>query len=140
MIVVGEDVAVPKSQGALTGRRGLAGTVLVYKIAGHLATTGASLNEVEFIASLISNSIGTIGMGLDHCHVYGTATSTESYLKDDEAELGMGIVSLIVPTQMKFRCFSPQCVTSAVLLTLSFVRSITSREFRRSLQFLQPRN
>lgn len=93
MIVVGEDVAVPKSQGALTGRRGLAGTVLVYKVAGHLATTGASLNEVEFIASLVSNSIGTIGMGLDHCHVFGTTASTESYLKEDEAELGMGIVS-----------------------------------------------
>ena len=34
------DVSVGKEQGKLAGRRGLAGTVLVYKIAGALAAQG----------------------------------------------------------------------------------------------------
>jgi dihydroxyacetone kinase len=89
---VGDDVSVPRSQGALTGRRGLAGTVLTYKIAGSLATKGASLDEVEYLAKLVSDNCGTMGMGLEHCHVPGTEKS-EEYLKDNEAEIGMGIVS-----------------------------------------------
>lgn len=35
--LAGDDVAVPRSQGALTGRRGLAATVLVYKVSLKLA-------------------------------------------------------------------------------------------------------
>lgn len=49
--------------------RGLAGTVLVYKIAGALANRGARLDAVYDIAEWISQRIGTIGVGLDHCHV-----------------------------------------------------------------------
>ena len=40
MVVVGEDVAVGREQGGIVGRRGLAATVLVYKIAGALAAKG----------------------------------------------------------------------------------------------------
>ena len=40
MVVVGDDVSVGKEAGGLVGRRGLAGTVLVYKIAGALASQG----------------------------------------------------------------------------------------------------
>lgn len=40
MVVVGEDVAVGREQGGIVGRRGLAATVLVYKIAGALAAQG----------------------------------------------------------------------------------------------------
>ncbi|KAJ8297036.1 Dihydroxyacetone kinase 2 [Rhodotorula toruloides] len=90
MVVVGDDVSVPRSQGALTGRRGLTGTVLVYKLAGALAAQGASLDEVEFVAKSVAERCGTIGMGLEHCHVPGTEKG-EAYLKDDEAEIGMGI-------------------------------------------------
>lgn len=92
MVVVGDDVSVPRSQGALTGRRGLTGTVLVYKLAGALAVQGASLDEVDFVAKAVAERCGTIGMGLEHCHVPGTEQG-EAYLKDDEAEIGMGIVS-----------------------------------------------
>lgn len=49
--------------------RGLAGTVLVYKIAGALAHRGASLEEVYDIAQWVASRIGTIGVGLEHCHV-----------------------------------------------------------------------
>lgn len=76
----------------MTGRRGLAGTVLTYKIAGALASKGATLDEVEMLAKVVSENCGTMGMGLEHCHVPGTEKS-EDYLGENEAEIGMGIVS-----------------------------------------------
>lgn len=94
LVVVGDDVSVPREQGALTGRRGLAGTVLVYKLAGALAAAddGAhSLGEIEHLARTVAESSGTMGMGLEHCHVPGT-DKAEAYLGEDEAEIGMGIV------------------------------------------------
>ncbi|KAI9511391.1 dihydroxyacetone kinase 1 [Russula earlei] len=80
-LVVGDDVAVGKTQGSIVGRRGLAGTVLVYKIAGALAQNGASLDEVYTVAEWASRNIATIGVGLEHCHVPGTL----------KFEIGMGI-------------------------------------------------
>lgn len=89
-VVVADDVAVGRSQGKIVGRRGLAGTCLVYKIAGAHAKRGASLNEVYDIAEWVSSRVGTIGVGLEHCHVPGTAAG-ESHLKPSEIEIGMGI-------------------------------------------------
>jgi dihydroxyacetone kinase len=40
MLVVGDDAGVPRSKGGKVGRRGIAGTVLVQKIAGALAAAG----------------------------------------------------------------------------------------------------
>jgi triose/dihydroxyacetone kinase / FAD-AMP lyase (cyclizing) len=88
--------------------RGLAGTVLVYKIAGALAQTGARLDEVYSVAEWVSQNIATIGVGLEHCHVYsgypyneililirysqvpGTIAG-EAHLGSSEIEIGMGI-------------------------------------------------
>ncbi|KAJ6617440.1 dihydroxyacetone kinase [Mycena sp. CBHHK59/15] len=89
-IVAGDDVAVGKSQGGIVGRRGLAGVVLVYKIAGALAAQGASLDEVYNVAQWVSGRIGTIGVGLEHCHVPGTAPPSSS-LSAAEIEIGLGI-------------------------------------------------
>ncbi|GAA5896439.1 dihydroxyacetone kinase [Sporobolomyces salmoneus] len=120
MVVVGDDVAVPRSQGALTGRRGLAGTVLTYKIAGSLATKRASLDEVEFLAKLVSENCGTMGMGLEHCHVPGTEKS-EEYLEDNQAEIGMGIHN-----EPGIRKVSP--IPSAEKLVDEFLSTITNTE------------
>lgn len=49
--------------------RGLAGTVLVYKIAGALANRGSSLNEVYNISQWIASNVATIGVSLGHVHV-----------------------------------------------------------------------
>ena len=68
-MIVGDDVAVGRTQGKIVGRRGLAGTVLVYKIAGALARQGASLEEVYNTAEYITTRLATIGVGLDHCNV-----------------------------------------------------------------------
>ena len=64
--------------------------MLVYKIAGALAKRGGSLDEVDNIAEYVSTHLGTVGVGLEHCHVPGTAAA-ESHLKDNEIEIGMGI-------------------------------------------------
>ena len=49
--------------------RGLAGTVLVYKIAGALAQEGAELDEVHSIAEWVASNVVTIGASLGHVHV-----------------------------------------------------------------------
>ncbi|CAE6466684.1 unnamed protein product [Rhizoctonia solani] len=89
-VVVGDDVSVGKKQGEIVGRRGLAGTVLVYKIAGALAQRGASLEDVHRVAQFVADRLGTIAVGLEHCHVPGTEPGS-THLKDDEIEVGMGI-------------------------------------------------
>ncbi|CUA70658.1 dihydroxyacetone kinase [Rhizoctonia solani] len=89
-VVVGDDVSVGKKQGEIVGRRGLAGTVLVYKIAGALAQRGASLEDVHRVAQVVADRLGTIAVGLEHCHVPGTEPGS-THLKDDEIEVGMGI-------------------------------------------------
>ncbi|KAG6832675.1 hypothetical protein H0H87_000857 [Tephrocybe sp. NHM501043] len=89
-VIVGDDVAVGRTQGSIVGRRGLAGTVLVYKIAEALAHRGASLDEVHNIAQWVASNVATIGVGLDHCHVPGTA-AVSSHLHASEIEIGMGI-------------------------------------------------
>lgn len=89
-LIVGDDVAVGRTQGKIVGRRGLAGTTLVYKVAGHLAAQGAELSEVKRVAQLVAENCATIGSSFAHCHVPGTAKG-ESSLKDGEIEIGMGI-------------------------------------------------
>jgi len=89
-LVVGDDVAVGRTQGSIVGRRGLAGTVLVYKVAGALAERGGPLDEVYGVAEYVANNIATIGCGLEHCHVPGTGRS-ESSIKENEIEIGLGI-------------------------------------------------
>ncbi|KAJ9093839.1 hypothetical protein QFC21_006210 [Naganishia friedmannii] len=90
LVMIGDDVAVPRSQGALVGRRGLAGTILAYKCAAAAAAEGREVGECRDVAQAVGAMLGTIGAGLNHCHVPGTATQ-DNYLKGDEVEIGMGI-------------------------------------------------
>ncbi|WVQ85069.1 dihydroxyacetone kinase [Cryptococcus sp. DSM 104549] len=90
VLLVGDDVAVGREQGTIVGRRGLAGTILVYKVAAALSDKGANLDAVEDIAKYVASRLGTLGVGLEHCHVPGTRAG-ESHLAANEIELGMGI-------------------------------------------------
>ncbi|KAF8623069.1 hypothetical protein AX15_006521 [Amanita polypyramis BW_CC] len=90
LLVVGDDAAIGKTQGKFVGRRGLAGTVLVYKLAGALANRGADLDDVYSMAKWVSENVATVGVGLEHSHVPGT-TPSNSYLSASEIEIGMGI-------------------------------------------------
>lgn len=89
LVAVGDDVSVGKKRGALVGRRGLAATVLVHKIAGSAAELGLSLKQVAQVAQSVIDNAATIAGSLDHCSVPGRKFETN--LSADEYEIGMGI-------------------------------------------------
>ncbi|KAI7515180.1 hypothetical protein KC316_g21580, partial [Hortaea werneckii] len=92
MIVMGDDAGVGRAKGGKVGRRGIAGTVLVTKIAGAMAANGASLQDTHKVAKLAADNTVSIGSSLAHVHVPGRAkTGTPDDLRMDEVEIGMGI-------------------------------------------------
>lgn len=88
-VVVNDDVAVENSTWT-TGRRGIAGTVFVHKIAGAKAETGASLAEVKTVAEKVIANVRSMGMALASCTV-PAAGKPSFVLGEDEMEIGMGI-------------------------------------------------
>ncbi|KAK3711983.1 dihydroxyacetone kinase Dak1 [Vermiconidia calcicola] len=91
MVVMADDAGVGREQGGKVGRRGIAGTVFVHKIAGALAATGAKLEEVYQVAKLVAENTVSIGSSLAHVHVPGREVGGEEELKQEEVEIGMGI-------------------------------------------------
>ncbi|MFL9965604.1 dihydroxyacetone kinase subunit DhaK [Paraburkholderia sediminicola] len=89
MVIVADDVALIAS-GDHAGRRGLAGTVLVHKIAGAAAAAGRPLAEVARIAREVAASLGTMGVALTPCTV-PAAGKPGFELADGEIEWGLGI-------------------------------------------------
>lgn len=89
MVVVGDDVSLGDAD-THAGRRGLAGTVLVHKAAGAMATAGKPLAEVAAVARRVAGTVRTMGVGLSACTVPG-ADGPGFELGDDEMELGLGI-------------------------------------------------
>lgn len=85
MVVVDDDIALPD----LPQARGVAGTLFVHKIAGHLAENGADLSAVTEAAERVIAGTKSIGMSLDTCTVPGSAK--ESRIAPGMAELGLGI-------------------------------------------------
>ena len=88
-VVVNDDVAVKDSL-YTTGRRGVAGTVLVHKIAGAKAEAGASLAEVKAVAEKVIANVRTMGMAISPCTV-PAAGKPGFELAEDEVEIGIGI-------------------------------------------------
>lgn len=87
-VVVADDVALAAEVGA--GRRGLAGTVLVHKIAGAAAEAGLPLAEVARRARAAAAAVGTMGLALTPCTV--PAAGRPGFdLADGEMEWGLGI-------------------------------------------------
>ncbi|MDE2508231.1 MAG: dihydroxyacetone kinase subunit DhaK, partial [Planctomycetota bacterium] len=91
IVLIGDDVALAAASDAgKVGRRGLAGTVLVHKVAGALAESGATLAEVASAARAVAANLGTIGVALSPCTV-PAAGKPGFTLGEDEVELGLGI-------------------------------------------------
>lgn len=88
-VIVADDVAVENSTWT-TGRRGIAGTVFVHKIAGACAETGAELSEVKRVAEKVIANVRSMGMSVSPCTV--PAVGKPSFeLAEDEVEIGIGI-------------------------------------------------
>ncbi len=88
-VVVNDDVAVDGSLYTV-GRRGVAGTVFVHKIAGALAERGASLDEVQAVAQKVIDHVRTMGAAIAPCTV-PAAGKPGFELAEDEMEVGIGI-------------------------------------------------
>lgn len=88
-VVVNDDVAVQDSL-YTTGRRGVAGTILVHKIAGAKAESGATLEEVKAVAEKVIANVRTMGMAISPCTV-PAAGKPGFELTDNEMEIGIGI-------------------------------------------------
>ena len=88
-VVVRDDVAVPNSTFS-TGRRGIAGTVFVHKVAGAAAEMGKSLEEVQAAAQKTADNVRSMGMAMSPCILPGVGKPGFS-LGEKEVEIGMGI-------------------------------------------------
>ncbi|MBR6013875.1 MAG: dihydroxyacetone kinase subunit DhaK [Selenomonadaceae bacterium] len=86
-VIVDDDIAVTDN---LVGRRGVAGTILVHKIAGAAAEAGLDLETIKEIAQRTINNVRTIGVALKLCTV--PAVGKPGFdVPDTEMEFGIGI-------------------------------------------------
>ncbi len=88
-VIVADDIA-SASESEKSKRRGIAGMIFVFKIAGAVAETGASLNKVFDITAEANNNIRTLGVALSPC-ILPEAGKPTFQINDDEIEIGMGI-------------------------------------------------
>ena len=88
-VLVADDVAVEDST-FTAGRRGVAGTLLVEKVAGAVAASGGSLDEVEAAANAMAESVRSMGLALRGCTLPHVGEPGFE-LSDQEVELGVGI-------------------------------------------------
>ncbi len=88
-IIVADDIA-SASEEEKSKRRGIAGMIFVFKIAGSIAETGVSLDEVFNTATEANNNIRTLGIALSPC-ILPEAGKPTFEIDDDEIEIGMGI-------------------------------------------------
>src|SRR5947208_2024272 len=88
-VVTNDDVAVQDSL-YTAGRRGVGVTVLLEKIVGGLAETGAPLEQVAALAKKVNDQGRSMGIALTSCTVPAAGKPTFE-LGDDEMEIGIGI-------------------------------------------------
>ncbi|HYL43244.1 MAG TPA: dihydroxyacetone kinase subunit DhaK [Ktedonobacteraceae bacterium] len=88
-VVTNDDVAVQDSTWT-AGRRGVGVTVLLEKIVGGLAETGAPLAQVAALARKVNDQGRSMGMALTSCTVPAAGKPTFD-LGEDEMEIGIGI-------------------------------------------------
>ncbi|MBD8159164.1 dihydroxyacetone kinase subunit DhaK [Pantoea agglomerans] len=85
MVIVGDDVALPDNPQP----RGVAGTLLVHKVAGFVAERGDDLAAVTEAAEAASRAIATMGVALSSCHLPDEQTGQR--VPDGSVEMGLGI-------------------------------------------------
>lgn len=85
IIFVEDDIALPDAPRP----RGLAGTLLIHKIAGEISEAGGSLEDVATVVRHANDNLITIGMSLGTCTVPGSAK--EDRIPAGKIELGLGI-------------------------------------------------
>jgi len=90
MVIVGDDCAMAEEDVGIAGRRGLAGTLFVHKVAGAAASAGKSLREVAEEARACAENVGTMGVALEACTLPGSSGVARE-IPEGTMELGLGI-------------------------------------------------
>jgi dihydroxyacetone kinase len=85
LVFVADDIALPEAPHP----RGVAGTLLVHKAAGHVAARGGSLAEVRAAAQDVAEAVVSLGLAFDTCTLPGE--TVRSRLATGQIELGLGI-------------------------------------------------
>ena len=88
-IIVNDDVAVEDST-FTTGRRGVAGTMIIEKTVGSLAETGASLDECKKFGDHVNKMTASMGVAFTSCTVPAAGKPTFD-IGSEEMEFGVGI-------------------------------------------------
>jgi len=87
-VLVSDDVSLPKDHS--TGRRGVAGTLIVEKIVGAAAEQGANLLECKTLGDRVNNATASMGVALTSCTVPAIGQPTFD-IGANEIEMGVGI-------------------------------------------------
>ncbi|MER9356775.1 dihydroxyacetone kinase subunit DhaK, partial [Mesorhizobium sp. M0514] len=88
-VVINDDVAVENSS-FTTGRRGVAGTLVVEKIVGAAAEQGMALADLKALGGRINSATRSMGVALTSCTVPAAGRPTFE-IGDGEMEFGVGI-------------------------------------------------
>ncbi|ESY11327.1 dihydroxyacetone kinase subunit DhaK [Mesorhizobium sp. C386A] len=88
-VVINDDVAVENSS-FTTGRRGVAGTLVVEKIVGTAAEQGMALADLKALGGRINSATRSMGVALTSCTVPAAGRPTFE-IGDGEMEFGVGI-------------------------------------------------
>ena len=88
-VVINDDVAVENST-YTTGRRGVAGTLLVERIVGAAAERGQGLAELKATGDAVNRCTASMGVALSSCTVPAAGQPTFQ-IAADEMEMGVGI-------------------------------------------------
>ena len=114
MVLVNDDVAVENSSHT-TGRRGVAGTVIVEKVVGSLAETGADLERCKALGERVIERTASMGVAFTSCIVPAAGTATFR-VGDDEMEVGVGIHG--EPGRRRARLASADTISGELLETI----------------------
>jgi dihydroxyacetone kinase-like protein len=87
-VLVNDDVSLPKTHS--TGRRGVAGTLIVEKIVGAAAEHGADLATCKALGDRVNAATASMGVALNSCTVPALGHPTFT-ISDTEMEMGVGI-------------------------------------------------
>lgn len=87
-VLVADDISLPKDHS--TGRRGVAGTLMVEKIVGGAAEAGLDLAACKALGDRVCAATASMGVALTSCTVPAIGEPTFA-LAENEMEIGVGI-------------------------------------------------
>ncbi len=88
-VIVNDDIAVEDSTHT-TGRRGVAGTLIVEKMLGAAAERGDTLQQLKALGDKVNKATASMGVALSSCTVPAAGKPT-FHINESDMEVGVGI-------------------------------------------------